>query len=192
VRLNCRVCDEPFAFERSGPGRLPHYCSHSCRAARAAARPGREFARTCVSAPRRCGGKHDEWNQHLTAQLAGSLPEARGSMTAATVEGSLGALTGQIGIDPGASRSMLSAISAARILEAAAETAEKAASAKSRKSCPGRTREGRPDTRCRATSSSVPKPGTSPSVFGPHRAIETRWPDWPRYCFSPVHWSVVV
>ena len=46
------------------------------------------------------GGKHDEWNQHLTAQLAGSLPEARGSMTAATVEGSLGALTGQIGIDP--------------------------------------------------------------------------------------------
>src|SRR5215211_967143 len=45
------------------------------------------------------GGKHDEWNQHLTAQLAGSLPEARGSMTAATVEGSLGALTGQIGID---------------------------------------------------------------------------------------------
>src|SRR5215204_1563457 len=46
------------------------------------------------------GGKHDEWNQALTAQLAGSLPEARGSMTAATVEGSLGALTGQIGIDP--------------------------------------------------------------------------------------------
>src|SRR5829696_3455593 len=46
------------------------------------------------------GGKHDEWNQRLTAQLAGSLPEARGSMTAATVEGSLGALTGQIGIDP--------------------------------------------------------------------------------------------
>src|SRR5215208_3778323 len=46
------------------------------------------------------GGKHDEWNQHLTAQLAGSLPEARGSMTAATVEGSLGALSGQIGIDP--------------------------------------------------------------------------------------------
>ena len=46
------------------------------------------------------GGKHDEWNQHLTAQLAGSLPEARGSMTAATVEGSLGAMTGQIGIDP--------------------------------------------------------------------------------------------
>jgi hypothetical protein len=46
------------------------------------------------------GGKHDEWNQHLTAQLAGALPEARGSMTAATVEGSLGALTGQIGIDP--------------------------------------------------------------------------------------------
>jgi predicted secreted protein len=33
------------------------------------------------------GGKHDEWNQRLTAQLAGSLPEARGSMTAATVEG---------------------------------------------------------------------------------------------------------
>src|SRR5215207_3478401 len=25
------------------------------------------------------GGKHDEWNQGLTAQLAGSLPEARGS-----------------------------------------------------------------------------------------------------------------
>src|SRR5918995_864713 len=46
------------------------------------------------------GGKHDEWNQGLTAQLAGALPEARGSMTAATVEGSLGALTGQIGIDP--------------------------------------------------------------------------------------------
>src|SRR5215218_152985 len=46
------------------------------------------------------GGKHDEWNQHLTAQLAGSLPEARGSMTAATVEGSLGALSGQIGIAP--------------------------------------------------------------------------------------------
>src|SRR3954469_12498827 len=46
------------------------------------------------------GGKHDEWNQHLTAQLAGSLPEARGSMTAAAVEGALGALTGQIGIDP--------------------------------------------------------------------------------------------
>ena len=46
------------------------------------------------------GGKHDEWNQHLTAQLAGALPEAHGSMTAATVEGSLGALTGQIGIDP--------------------------------------------------------------------------------------------
>ena len=23
------------------------------------------------------GGKHDEWNQHLTAQLAGALPEAR-------------------------------------------------------------------------------------------------------------------
>src|SRR5215204_3266624 len=46
------------------------------------------------------GGKHDEWNQALTAQLAGSLPEARGSMTAATVEGALGALTGQIGIDP--------------------------------------------------------------------------------------------
>src|SRR5215203_1137107 len=45
------------------------------------------------------GGKNDEWNQHLTAQLAGSLTEARGSMTA-TVEGSLGALTGQIGIDP--------------------------------------------------------------------------------------------
>src|ERR671910_3057410 len=45
------------------------------------------------------GGKHDEWNQGLTAQLAGALPEARGSMTAATVEGSLGALTGQIGID---------------------------------------------------------------------------------------------
>src|SRR5215204_6458783 len=45
------------------------------------------------------GGKHDEWNQRLTAQLAGSLPEARGSMTAATVEGSLGALTGQLGID---------------------------------------------------------------------------------------------
>ena len=46
------------------------------------------------------GGKHHEWNQQLTAQLAGALPEARGSMTAATVEGSLGALTGQIGIDP--------------------------------------------------------------------------------------------
>src|SRR5215204_5847670 len=46
------------------------------------------------------GGKHDEWNQHLTAQLAGALPEAHGSMTAATVKGSLGALTGQIGIDP--------------------------------------------------------------------------------------------
>src|SRR3954451_5096291 len=46
------------------------------------------------------GGKHDEWNQRLTAQLAGSLPEARGSMTAATVERTLGALTGQIGIDP--------------------------------------------------------------------------------------------
>src|SRR5215213_656456 len=46
------------------------------------------------------GGKHDEWNQHLTAQLAGSLPEACGSMTATTVEGSLGALSGQIGIDP--------------------------------------------------------------------------------------------
>src|SRR3954447_25149139 len=46
------------------------------------------------------GGKHDDWNQRLTAQLAGSLPEARGSMTAATVEGSLGALTGRIGIDP--------------------------------------------------------------------------------------------
>jgi hypothetical protein len=46
------------------------------------------------------GGKHDEWNQGLTARLAGALPEARGSMTAATVEGSLGALTGQIGIDP--------------------------------------------------------------------------------------------
>src|ERR671913_1627650 len=46
------------------------------------------------------GGKHDEWNQGLTAQLAGALPEARGSMTAATIEGSLGALTGQIGIDP--------------------------------------------------------------------------------------------
>jgi hypothetical protein len=38
------------------------------------------------------GGKHDEWNQGLTAQLAGALPEARGSMTAATVEGSLGAI----------------------------------------------------------------------------------------------------
>jgi hypothetical protein len=36
-------------------------------------------------------GKHDEWNQRLTAQLAGSLPEARGSMTATTIEGSLGA-----------------------------------------------------------------------------------------------------
>src|SRR5829696_87506 len=36
-------------------------------------------------------GKHDEWNQGLTAQLAGALPEARGSITAATVEGSLGA-----------------------------------------------------------------------------------------------------
>src|ERR687898_2185010 len=46
------------------------------------------------------GGKHDEWNQGLTAQLAGALPEARGSITAAIVEGSLGALTGQIGIDP--------------------------------------------------------------------------------------------
>src|SRR5215204_3889394 len=46
------------------------------------------------------GGKHDEWNQDLTAKLAGSLPEAGGLMTAATVEGSLGALTGQIGIDP--------------------------------------------------------------------------------------------
>src|ERR671912_2639392 len=46
------------------------------------------------------GSKHDEWNQALTAQLAGSLPEARGSMTAATVEGSLGPLTGEIGIDP--------------------------------------------------------------------------------------------
>ena len=42
------------------------------------------------------GGKHDEWNQALTAQLAGSLPEARGSMTATTIEGSLGALTGQM------------------------------------------------------------------------------------------------
>src|SRR5215203_7234850 len=46
------------------------------------------------------GGKHDEGNQRLTAQLAGSLPEARGSMTATTIEGSLGALTGQIGIEP--------------------------------------------------------------------------------------------
>src|SRR5918994_3345347 len=46
------------------------------------------------------GGKHDEWNQGLTAQLAGALPEARGSITPATLEGSLGALTGQIGIDP--------------------------------------------------------------------------------------------
>src|SRR5829696_878064 len=36
------------------------------------------------------GGKHDEWNQGLTAQLAGSLPEARGLMTPATAEGSLG------------------------------------------------------------------------------------------------------
>ena len=33
------------------------------------------------------GGKHDEWNQHLTTQLAGPLPEARGSMTAATSRG---------------------------------------------------------------------------------------------------------
>jgi|1186.fasta_scaffold289754_1 hypothetical protein len=33
------------------------------------------------------GGKHDEWNQHLTPQLAGALPEARGSITPATVEG---------------------------------------------------------------------------------------------------------
>src|SRR3954447_12637281 len=33
------------------------------------------------------GGKHDEWNQHLTPQLAGALPEARGSITPATVQG---------------------------------------------------------------------------------------------------------
>src|SRR5829696_1953279 len=56
------------------------------------------------------GGRHDEWNQGLTAQLAGSLPEARGSTTAATVEGSLGALSGQIGMQsPGPGKGMLSA-----------------------------------------------------------------------------------
>src|SRR3954468_13053647 len=46
------------------------------------------------------GGGHDEWNQRLSAQLAGSLPEAGGLITAATIERSVGAMTGQIGIDP--------------------------------------------------------------------------------------------
>ena len=46
------------------------------------------------------GGGHDECNQRLSAQLAGSLPEAGGLITAATIERSVGALTGQIGIDP--------------------------------------------------------------------------------------------
>jgi hypothetical protein len=48
VRLTCRVCNEPFAVERSGRGRFPLTCSDACRTTRAAARPRHEFNRTCI------------------------------------------------------------------------------------------------------------------------------------------------